>query len=148
MSNSQNRNRPLVANRLPLQHHGMFQSIGHRAWHAYYCLPRDEKGKPPSYRSLEEAHGVANAGLQKMVKGNLRRPGYEVLSKIAAALNVTPHWLQTGEGEPPRTAHTVPPYPYFENSSGLTRDSKAALDHDSKKLANRRLTPRAKRASK
>jgi len=139
---------PIVASRLPLQHHGMFQSIGHRAWHAYYCLPRDEKGKPPSYRSLEDAHGVSNAGLQKMIKGNLRRPGYEVLSNIAAALKVTPHWLQTGEGEPPKSAWPIPAYPYSEASGGLSRVDKATLDHDSKKLTNRRLAPRAKRASK
>jgi len=126
----------------------MFQSIGHRAWHAYYCLPRDEKGKPPSYRSLEDAHGVSNAGLQKMIKGNLRRPGYEVLSNIAAALKVTPHWLQTGEGEPPKSAWPIPAYPYSEASGGLSRVDKATLDHDSKKLTNRRLAPRAKRASK
>ena len=138
--------RPIVASQLLLQPHSMFQSIGHRAWHAYFCLPRDEKGKPPSYRALEREQGLNNGPIQKMIKGNLTRPGVDVHNKIAKALSADPHWLQTGEGDPPRAAWPIPAYPYGSSAS-LSSKAKAAFDSDAKKLAQGGLV-RAKRARK
>jgi len=125
----------------------MFQSIGHRAWHAYYCLPRDEKGEPPAMRELEREHGVSNGGLQKLIKGNLKRPGYGVLSKLAKALKTTPDWLQAEEGDVPQSSWPIPAYPYGA-SAGLSSKVKAAFESDAKKLAHGGLARRTKSARK
>jgi hypothetical protein len=143
--------RTLVANRLLLQPHGMFQSLGHRAWHAYYCLPRDEKGEPPSYRSLEEQDNgrgpLSNGAIQKLITGKLKKPGLDVLDKCAQALRVSVRWLQFNEGEPPTSSWMIPPYPYA-SSAGISTKAKAAFDSDAKKLLNSPVARRTKGARK
>jgi lambda repressor-like predicted transcriptional regulator len=85
--------------------------MAQRAWFAWHCLPRDEKGRPPSWRSLEADHGLSNATLKRLVDGKLPRPGMERLERMAEALGVTPQWLHSGRGEGPLSRWPVPPYP-------------------------------------
>ena len=85
--------------------------MAHRAWHALNCLPRTSKGAHPPVRALEREHGISHAALSKMLKGQLKRPGFEQLTAIAAALNTTPQWLQSGKGDPPVSAWPIPDYP-------------------------------------
>lgn len=140
----------LVAKGLPLQHGHMFQSLGHRAWHAYWCLPRNAKLQPPGYRELERANDLTNARLQKLVTGQLKRPSYGELVKMARALNAEPAWLESGEGEAPHSQYPIPPFPQPKKKSpaGLTEGTKTAFERDAKKLERRPLPDRARRAGK
>lgn len=125
----------------------MFQTMGQRAWHAYYCLERDEKGKPPAYRQLEEANDLNNGEMMKLLKGILKRPGLKTITNLANALRVTPQYLQFGEGQSPKSAWPIPAYPYG-SSDGLSTADKAAFDRDAKKLSSGGLTRRTKSARK
>jgi hypothetical protein len=83
--------------------------MGERAWWAYQCLPRDAWGEPPPLRELERAHGLGNAALRKLIWDVTVRPGLAQLEKLAAALQVTPEWLQFGRGTMPlASAYPVP----------------------------------------
>lgn len=88
-----------------------FATMGQRVWFAWHCLPRDDRGEPPTLRSLEVAHGLANGTLHKLTWDLLKRPGYERLTKVCEALGVTPEWLQTGRGPGPVASWPVPPRP-------------------------------------
>lgn len=35
--------------------------MGHRAFFAYQCLPRDAMGRSPSYRQLERENGLSES---------------------------------------------------------------------------------------
>lgn len=133
----------------------MFHSIAHRAWHAYYCLPRDEKGAPPSLRGLERPEnpdGPSNGAIGKLFRSDLRGPGPDVLARIATVLACDLTWLITGKGPAPSTANQIPEFPYHseaaEAAAGLPKRAKVALDGQTKKLANSGLARRTKRASK
>lgn len=127
----------------------MFQSLGQRAWHAYWCLPRDAKLQPPSYRALEVKNGLTNARLQKLVTGQLKRPSYGELIKMARALAVEAGWLESGEGEAPHSQYPIPPFPPPKKSgAGLTEASKAALERDAKKLSHGAIAVGTRRKSK
>jgi hypothetical protein len=129
----------------------MFQSLGQRAWYAYWCLPRDAKLQPPGYRELERAHKLTNARLQKLVTGQLKRPSYGELIKMAAALKCEPAWLESGAGEAPHAQYPIPPFPEpkkkKQSAAGLTESVKAAFERDAKKI-ERSAPARSRRASK
>jgi hypothetical protein len=82
-------------------------TMGQRAWFAWKCLPRDERGDPPSWRELEEKHGLSNGSIYKLTWDLTTRPSFEQLEKIAAALGTTPGWLQAGKGDGPRARWPV-----------------------------------------
>lgn len=82
--------------------------LADRIWLAWHALPRDERGRPPSFASVEQSKEISNGTLQKICSG--KRLGIEAatLSKIAQALGVSADWLLTGAGEPPRpTGHVT-----------------------------------------
>ncbi|WP_437591521.1 hypothetical protein [Sorangium sp. So ce1000] len=79
-----------------------------RAWWALHCLPRDKKGKPPSYRSLEVQYKLPLAILSKLFSGERHAVEERTLPKLASALRVTPDWLLTGKGERPHPTGDVP----------------------------------------
>lgn len=86
-------------------------AMAKRAWYAYQCLQRDERGNAPSIRGLESDHHLANAQIYKLVYGISKRPGFPELSKMARALNTTPEYIAEGSGQGPFTRHQVEPWP-------------------------------------
>jgi hypothetical protein len=88
-----------------------FATIGHRAWFAWQCLPRDSRGSPPTRRSLEIKHGLSNKDLTRLIYDFYERPSYEKMQKFAAALSTTPEWLDREEGPGPLVGMPVQPRP-------------------------------------
>ena len=90
-----------------------FSSSAERVWHAYYCLPRDEKGQPPAVRQLERAFKIAHGTLNKLYEGRakLERTNHSRVERIARALETSVDWLLYERGAPPMTAWHVPPWP-------------------------------------
>jgi transcriptional regulator with XRE-family HTH domain len=76
--------------------------MGHRAWWAYQCLPKDRMGHAPKFRELERAAGLTNNQLRRLIWDEYKRPGLEQLEKFAKALNTTAEWLQFERGEGPK----------------------------------------------
>jgi len=112
--------------------------MGQRAWFALHCLPRDPKGAPPSIRELERRHEISNMGLNRLIWDELKRPGLEVLSKAAAALNTTPEWLQFGRGDGPKASWPVPNRPAERpkrTAESIGTGAQAAFDREAKKLS-------------
>lgn len=131
----------------------MFQSLGHRVWHAYYCLPRDAKGAPPKQRKLEKPknpNGPSNGALGKLMKGKLKDPGIRTLEIVAKVLECDLMWLQTGNGPAPTSADQIPRYPYHSAAigPGLPKRTKASFERDTQKLKNGGLAGRVKSTSK
>jgi hypothetical protein len=93
--------------------------MGHRAWFAWKCLPRDSRGNPPSWRELEGGHGLTNGSIYKIVWDRTTRPSYEQISKVAAALSTTPEWLQREEGAGPLASVYVEPRPVSPEQAKL-----------------------------
>lgn len=88
-----------------------FPSRGLRAWFAWQCLPRDRKGAPPSFRSLERQHGLSNNDLSRLVWDAYERLTVEKARKFAAALGTTAEWLEWEEGPGPMASLPVPERP-------------------------------------
>lgn len=90
-----------------------YTSSAARVWHAYYSLPRDEKGAPPAIRSLEVRYGIAHATLNKLLDGRAKaeRTNYARLERVADALCTTPDWLLYGKGKAPLGKWPIPPWP-------------------------------------
>ena len=89
----------------------MFSSIAQRAWFAWHCLPRTDKGQPPPIAQLERDHGLSHAQLRKLVMGLSKRPSYSTLTRAAQALECPPEWLADGEGTGPSCSTFVPAGP-------------------------------------
>jgi hypothetical protein len=85
-------------------------TLADRVWFAYHCLPRDERGEPPSMRSLEKSVGLHEGTLSKLLAGakDHRR---QTFAKIATALRVSEHWLDYGGNDGPVPTGIVPPRP-------------------------------------
>lgn len=86
----------------------MAEDLGDRVHFARYCLPRDERGEPPSFASLERAHEISPATLSELVSGKRQNPNQETVVKIARSLGVSVGWLLTGEGPRPVPTGPVP----------------------------------------
>ena len=82
--------------------------LAHRVWFAYHCLPRRSRNRPPSYRSLELAHGLPLSTFSKLFAGLRQDVDRPTLLKLAQALDVTVDWLATGAGYPPTPRGPVP----------------------------------------
>lgn len=112
--------------------------MGHRAWFAWQCLDRDDHGRPPSYRSLEEANELSNNSLRKLIYDRLKRPGWDQLEKLARALKTTPEWLQREQGVGPTSRWPVPPRPdptpAKESPATIPLAAQAEFERDTKKL--------------
>jgi len=89
----------------------MFSTIAQRAWFAWHCLPRNDKGQPPSINQLERDHGFSHAALRKVIMGRAPRPGYTTLVKAAEALRCDAGWLGSNEGPAPVCSWPVPAGP-------------------------------------
>ena len=89
----------------------MFGSIAQRAWFAWHCLPRNDRGQPPSLNVLEREFKFSHAQLRKIVMGRSPRPGYATIIRAAEALKCDAGWLGEGEGPPPVCSVFVPPCP-------------------------------------
>lgn len=130
----------------------MLLTLAQRAWFAWHCLPRTDKGQPPPVRSLERAHLLANAQLQKLIMGRSKRPSYGELVKMAMALDCDPAWLQSGEGIAPTTSYPVPAGPpqraKLTGGSGLSPGDKVMFERKAKQLTDRPLARITKRTSK
>ncbi len=85
-------------------------ALSRRAWEAWRALPR-KRGNPPKIRELERQYSISNAQLNKLINGLSKRPSYEQLAKMAAALGTTPEWLQSGTGAPPAMHQAPEPWP-------------------------------------
>jgi transcriptional regulator with XRE-family HTH domain len=89
----------------------MFSTISQRAWFAWHCLPRTDKGQPPPISQLERDNGLSHAQLRKIVMGLSKRPSYSTLTRAAQALGCAPEWLADNEGGGPVCSTFVPPGP-------------------------------------
>jgi hypothetical protein len=105
----------------------MFSSIAQRAWFAWHCLPRNEKGQPPSINHLERDHDLSHAQLRKLIMGKAPRPGYTTIVKAARALDCDPGWLGRNEGPRPVTSWLVPPGPPPQKAKQLAAPAPRAL---------------------
>jgi hypothetical protein len=85
--------------------------LADRVWFAIHCLPRDKRGKPPSYRQLEKDFGLAPASLSKAVLGKARHQWSDTRRALCAALQVSEPWLEFGAGAGPTPTGIVPPRP-------------------------------------
>lgn len=86
-------------------------TLADRAWLAYHSLSRNSRGKPPSQKSLEEAHDLSRATLSKTFSGERTQHRADTLHAMAEALGVSADWLLKGEGEAPVATGPVPPRP-------------------------------------
>ena len=76
------------------------ETFAQRAWYAYQCLPRDERGRPPT---LGEVVGNERRSmLSKFFKGHRSDPRQDTRVWMAEALKVPRAWLDYGEGVPPK----------------------------------------------
>ncbi|XXX79273.1 hypothetical protein WMF30_10910 [Sorangium sp. So ce134] len=72
-----------------------------RVLSAYRNLPRGADGALPSFKAIEEAHGLP-AGMFSKIRASRRHyPRPDTLAKLAEALAVSPEWLLTGDGAGP-----------------------------------------------
>lgn len=88
-----------------------FATVGLRAWWAWQCLPRDEAGRPPPIRRLEEDNDLSNGQLGKLIGDRIKKPSYETIDKAASALGCSTDWLGKGVGEAPLASFPVQPRP-------------------------------------
>lgn len=111
-----------------------------RAWFAWHCLPRDEKGEKPSIRGLESLNDLSNSQLNKLIYAISKRPSFDELRKMAKALRVSLDWLVDGTGDGPIAKFEVPPWPGPRKKkarSVVGTSVESAFNRDAKKLAKR-----------
>lgn len=101
--------RKSFAETLPFGQHRPVSDLADRAWLAYHSLPRDEKGRPPSRRKVEQSNELPPSVLSKLFTGERKSVDASTLFKLAKAFGVSATWLQTGEGDPPLPTGRVPP---------------------------------------
>jgi hypothetical protein len=98
-------------------------SFADRAWHAYHCLPRTRRGKPPSYNSLEKNARLSSGTLSRVMLGEREEFAKSTLEALARALQVSLDWLVEGKGEAPKPSGPVPPrLPYLNESNQTSGD--------------------------
>ena len=86
-------------------------TLADRVWYAIHCLPRGEGGKVPTYVSIEQAGGLDNAVLSKIVRGKKMEPRSRTMEALAQALHVERAWLEHGAGQHPTLTGPLPPRP-------------------------------------
>jgi hypothetical protein len=85
------------------------QTFAERAWYAYQCLPRDPRGRPLSYRSLEIRYDLPRSSLSRLFSGAHGSVDASNVPRLARALGVSVEWLISGHGAPPTAAGPVLP---------------------------------------
>lgn len=116
----------------------MYPTPNQRGWHAYWSLPRDEKLQPPPWRVLEPQYGISHNQLRKFCRGVSVRPSLIELRKFAKALNTTVEWLMDEDGEAPRSAYPIPPFPAKPKKRAkvsVDRDAEADFEREAQQLA-------------
>lgn len=111
------------------------ESFADRAWYAYHCLPRTRRGKPPSYNSLEEKHGISTGTISRAMLGDREEFSKTTLEKLARALNVSVGWLVEGVGDQPVLTGQIPPRLPYLNESNLSPDKSVTGPRKSLELA-------------
>lgn len=110
----------------------MAETLADRAWLAYHSLPRNSRGKPPSYRSLEQKHALSGGTLSRLMIGDRAEHSYDVRIGIAEALGVSVDYLWKGSGTAPVPRLPVPPrLPYLveqNEATGSPERAATALD--------------------
>lgn len=82
-----------------------------RVWFAYHCLPRDSRGEPPQFKSLEVAHGLTIGTFSKVFQRGYEHLSAENMRALAAALRSSRTWLEVGGNDGPIPTGIVPPRP-------------------------------------
>lgn len=98
------------------------ESFADRAWYAYHCLPRNRRGKPPSYNSLEEKHGISTGTISRAMLGDREEFSKTTLEKLARALSVSVGWLVEGVGDKPALTGQIPPRLPYLNDANVSMD--------------------------
>jgi transcriptional regulator with XRE-family HTH domain len=110
-------------------------TLADRVWQLIWSLPRNKRGKPPSYRSLEQEAGLSGGTLSRLTLGERDRPEPETLAALVEVCNkrlpkgvapATLDWLisNKGEGPMPIPPLPVPPrLPYLVEESETTGDT-------------------------
>lgn len=114
-----------------------------RAWLAWHSMPRGAKGKPPSWRSIELEHKLAEGTFSKLFKGHRTEQGMPMLARIARALHVDVVWLVHGIGDPPTPSGPVPPRGQTDSTPGAER----ALELFRRALRRSSVSPRRTNAA-
>src|SRR5687768_3132483 len=83
-------------------------SLADRVWYAWHCLPRDKRGHPPSWKSLELKYDISPATFSKLCNESRRSVDMETWPKLEEALRVPAAWLIKGEGKPPMPTGPIP----------------------------------------
>src|SRR6185369_11134553 len=87
-------------------------TLADRAWYALHCLPRDEKGKPPTGHDLERRYALSNSALSNIWTGRKRFPQPDTFAKVCRALAVSEAWLRGDRGATgPTLTGFMPPRP-------------------------------------
>lgn len=89
----------------------LLPTLADRVWFAYHCLPRDSKGTPPSYVSVERPWKLPNNTLSRIISSERKDLRGKTLGLIAKALNVKLEWLMNGGEDGPLPTGIVPPRP-------------------------------------
>lgn len=78
------------------------ETINDRVWYAWHCLPRDKRGKPPSWKGLEKKYAISQATFSRLASGERKTVDLETLPRLAEALGVGVLWLLKGDGDRPK----------------------------------------------
>jgi hypothetical protein len=87
------------------------ESLADRVWFALHCLGRDHYGRPPAPTTIERQHRLGRGLIAKLYRERQRALEDDTLSRLATALEVSPEWLKSGIGEPPKLTGNLPPRP-------------------------------------
>lgn len=126
------------------------QTIGQR-------IRSRRKAFPLTQKELGSKVGITSAAISQLEKGESKNPSSENLLRIATALECSPHWLQTGEGEADNnvaqvvSSYTVSDHievPFFDvelsAGAGCHIDMEAVAEHvtvGSEVLSNHNVQP-------
>jgi hypothetical protein len=94
-----------------LQDMPLLPTLADRVWFAYNCLPRDAKGNPPSYVSLERPLKLPNGTFSRLISRTREDPRGTTLDAIAKTLHLSLDWLLHGGDDGPVPTGIVPPRP-------------------------------------
>lgn len=91
------------------------ETFADRVWLAYWSLPRVRPPKrvggvprPESIDRLEGKFEISNGTIGRILSGKRKEVMSDTLPKLAEALNVSPTWLATGHGRPPKPSGPFP----------------------------------------
>lgn len=86
-------------------------TLADRVWFAYHCLPRDAKGRLPSWRQLELNYKLPQAFFSRLVSGERSNPTHDNFTSMCVALRCKQQWMDRGGDDGPVPTGIVPPRP-------------------------------------